>query len=349
MKIGIVGLPNVGKSTLFQALTKKQVDTSNYPFATIDPNVGIVAVPDERLQKLAALSHSKKIVPAVIEFVDIAGLVKGAHQGEGLGNQFLSHIREVDAIAEVIRVFENADIHHVSGHINPEEDIETINTELILADLATAEKTLSRLEKEAKAGDATTKKRMEAAREIVKLLGAGKPVASFVPAYEEAAETLREMHLLTAKPFLYVYNISSLFEIENVIKPRIVNKNDGTRLDVKLEAEISELGEDAGDLKNESRLPELIIKAYDVLGLITFLTTGEDETRAWAIPKGSPAPRAGRAIHGDFEKKFIRAEIISYEKLMEAGSYAKARELGWLQTKGKDYIVQDGDIIEFKI
>ena len=353
LKIGIVGLPNVGKSTLFQALTKKQVDTSNYPFATIDPNVGVVAVPDERLQKLAVLSHSKKIVPAAIEFVDIAGLVKGAHEGEGLGNKFLSHIREVDAIVEVVRAFENADIHHVAGRINPADDIETIKTELILADLATAEKVCARLLKEAKAGDAKTKKQAEAAHEIKELLANGSPASLYTAPHDEAAETLREMHFLTAKPFLYVFNATDTANFRKSDFRNIIgsptSESCSIVLNIKLEVEIAELDDEAGELQNESGLSELIKKAYEVLRLITFLTTGEDETRAWAIPAESTAPRAGRAIHSDFEEKFIRAEIIPYEKLMEAGSYAKAREFGWLQTKGKDYIVEDGDVIEFKI
>ncbi len=341
MKIGIVGLPNVGKSTLFQALTKKQVDTSNYPFATIDPNVGVVTVPDERLQKLAVLSHSQKIIPAAIEFVDIAGLVKGAHEGEGLGNQFLSHIREVDAIVEVVRAFENPDIHHVAGRIDPEDDIDTIHTELALADLATAEKTAARLEKEAKTGGGNERKRMEAARAIKQLLQEGKLASAYTPPETQAEEVLREMHLLTAKPFIYILNVAN----QNV-QSRALHT---IQLNIKLEAEIVELGDDARELQNESRLGELITKAYEVVGLITFLTTGEKETRAWAIPKGSSAPQAGHAIHSDFEEKFIRAEVVSYENLVKAGSYAKARELGMLQTKGKDYIVQDGDVIEFKI
>ena len=356
LKIGIVGLPNVGKSTLFQALTKKQVDTSNYPFATIDPNVGVVAVPDEHLKVLTELSHSKKTIPASIEFVDIAGLVKGAAEGEGLGNKFLSHIREVDAIVEVVRAFENVEIHHVAGHINPADDIEIIKTELILADLATAEKACARLEKEAKAGDTKTKKQYEAAKEIKRLLKSGSKASQYAPSHDEAEIALREMHLLTAKPLLYVFNANTTKNFRKSDFRYIVGSRTSESfsqhsidLNIKLEDEIAQMGEDAGELAQESHIDELIKKAYEVLGLITFLTTGEDETRAWAIPKNSTAPRAGRAIHSDFEEKFIRAEIINYENLMKAGSYTKARELGLLQTKGKDYIVKDGDIIEFKI
>ena len=348
LKIGIVGLPNVGKSTLFQALTKKQVDTSNYPFATIDPNVGVVAVPDPRLEKLAKLSHSKKIVPAVIEFVDIAGLVEGAHEGEGLGNKFLSHIREVDAIVEVVRTFENEKVHHVSGKIDPQNDIATIATELILADLETAEKTCQRLEKEIKSGDIKAKKRLEEANRIRMLLGEEKPASAYNSPDKEITELLYEMHLLTAKPIILLFNIENI----DTWKPSFQVGSSASKwlaLNVKLEDEISQMGADAGEFVEMSHINELIRKAYETLGLITFLTTGEDETRAWLIPANSTAPRAGRAIHSDFEEKFIRAEVIPYNKLVEAGSETHARELGLLQTKGKDYIVQDGDIIEFRI
>src|SRR3989344_3718358 len=275
MKIGIIGMPNVGKSTLFQVLTKKQVDTSNYPFATIDPNVGVVQVPDERLNQLASLSRSKKIVPAVIEFVDIAGLVKGAAEGEGLGNQFLSHIREVDAICHVVRAFESTGIAHVMDKPDPLRDIEIIKTELELKDLET-----------------------------------------------------------TAKS-----NLASSLNIPNSISLDISQENDVSAMSEK---ERKELG-------IESQLPKLIKAAYELLGLITFFTTGEDETRAWTIPSGSTAKRAGRAIHSDFEEKFIRADVVFWEKLIEAGGWSKARELGRLSSQGKDYMVKDGDVIEFKI
>jgi len=298
LKIGIVGLPNVGKSTLFQALTKKEVDRSNYPFATIDPNIGMVEVPDPRLKKLAEISRSKKVVPAVVEFVDIAGLVKGASQGEGLGNKFLTHIREVDAILEVVRVFEDDGVIHVAGKPNPVSDIETIQIELALKDLETKEK----------------------------------------------AKDPSQLQLLSQKPVLYVFNIA---EKNNLEVPKMPNS---LMLDIKKEFEISELEEkDREELEVESRLPELIRKAYEFLGLITFFTTGEDESRAWTIPENSKAPRAGRAIHSDFEEKFIRAEVMPYYKFVEAGSMAKARELGLLRTEGREYVVKDGDIIEFKI
>jgi len=308
LKIGIVGLPNVGKSTLFQALTKKEVDRSNYPFATIDPNIGMVEVPDPRLKKLAEISRSKKVVPAVVEFVDIAGLVKGASQGEGLGNKFLTHIREVDAILEVVRVFEDDGVIHVAGKPNPVSDIETIQIELELKDLETKEK----------AKDPLRSRKSEASPS--------------------------QLQLLSQKPVLYVFNIA---EKNNLEVPKMPNS---LMLDIKKEFEISELEEkDREELEVESRLPELIRKAYEFLGLITFFTTGEDESRAWTIPENSKAPRAGRAIHSDFEEKFIRAEVMPYYKFVEAGSMAKARELGLLRTEGREYVVKDGDIIEFKI
>ena len=307
MKIGIVGLPNVGKSTLFQALTKKQVDTSNYPFATIDPNIGVVSVPDERLGRLASLSRSKKIVPAIIEFVDIAGLVKGAAEGEGLGNQFLSHIREVDAICHIVRAFENENIVHVSGKPNPLSDIETIETELELKDLET-----------------TTKAKEKNRKEILK------------------------SQLLAFKPVLYVFNISSQNNLD-LSNPSLPTSN-FLKLDISQENDISAMSEnERTELGIESQLPKLIKAAYELLGLITFFTTGEDETRAWTIPQGSTAKRAGRAIHSDFEDKFIRADVIFWEKLLEAGSWSRARELGLLRSEGKEYVVKDGDVIEFKI
>lgn len=349
LQIGIVGLPNVGKSTLFQALTKKQVDTSNYPFATIDPNVGVVAVPDPRLAKLAELSHSKKTIPASIEFVDIAGLVKGAHEGEGLGNKFLSHIREVDAIVEVVRAFESADIHHVSGRINPIEDRDIIHTELVLADLDTAERAISRQEKEAKMGGERERKKLEIYKDMRQHLAEGKLAMDFHAPDEESIKTIRELQLLTSKPIIFTLNVLDTEDAKTKETAQAFGAERSLLINIKLEDEIAQLGEDAGELKDESRIDELIKKAYEAVGLITFLTTGEDETRAWAIPKDSTAPRAGRAIHSDFEEKFIRAEIISYENLIKTGSYAKARELGLLQTKGKDYIVKDGDIIEFKV
>ena len=336
LKIGIVGLPNVGKSTLFQALTHKQVDTSNYPFATIEPNTGIVEVKDARVDVLANLSKSAKRIPAVIEFVDIAGLVKGASQGEGLGNQFLSHIREVDAIVEVVRAFENPNVIHVESSVDPERDRGIIETELIMADLATTEKAVARLEKEAKAGGKEAKVALENAKKMKELLGRGDLLPKDL--WEEA----RSISLLTAKPIFYLYNITG-----DIPPKPDVNK---IFLNIKLEEEISQMPpEELLELGVESHLPAVSQTAYSTLNLISFFTTGEDETRAWTILAGSTAKRAGRAIHSDFEEKFIRAEIIFWEDLIKTGSYAKARELGLLRTEGKDYVVKDGDVIEFKI
>src|SRR3989338_8792885 len=335
LQIGIVGLPNVGKSTLFQALTKKQVDTSNYPFATIDPNVGVVAMPDPRLAKLTELSHSKKTIPASIEFVDIAGLVKGAHEGEGLGNKFLSHIREVDAIVEVVRAFENADIHHVSGRINPVEDRDIIHTELILADLDTAERAVSRQEKEVKTGGERERKKLEVYKSIQHHLAGGKLATDFLISDEEHIKALRELQLLTSKPIIFALNVLDTEDSKAKETMGVFGADRSLLLNVKLEDEIAQMGEDAGELKNESHIDELIKKAYEVLGLITFLTTGDDETRAWAIPKDATAPRAGRAIHSDFEEKFIRAEIIRYENLRKGGPHKKARRAGAFADQGQ--------------
>lgn len=350
LKVGIVGLPNVGKSTLFKALTKNPVDIANYPFCTIEPNVGIVKVPDERLDKLAKMSQSAKIVPTVIEFVDIAGLVKGAAEGEGLGNKFLSHIREVDAIAQVVRVFEDKNIIHVHEKIDPENDIEIINTELILADLETVGKRIAKLEKEARGQNKEAIKTLEIAKKIKEILDQGKLASDFEISAEDEKLVL-DLQLLTSKPILYILNTNDFEKTrESDLVKNIEKKYPVVLLDVKIEEELSQMSaEEARELEMKSNLDQLILKSYEILGLITFLTTGEDETRAWTIKKDSTAPEAGRAIHSDFEEKFIRADVINWQSLLEAGSWSKAREIGQLRTEGKEYIVQDGDVVEFKI
>lgn len=349
LSIGIVGLPNVGKSTLFNTLTKKGVEAANYPFCTIDPNVGVVKVPDSRLQALAKISQPAKIIPAAIEFIDIAGLVRGAHEGEGLGNQFLSHIRECDAICEVVRDFQNNDIIHVDGRIDPDGDESTIALELIFADLASVEKRLDKVSREAKTGDKEALKLKSLLEKIQTVLAAGQPARSLSYSDDEQI-LLKTLNLLTTKPILYVVNTDTP-------EASMPFKWDGQiiGLNIKLEEEIANLPEEeqAEYIKelglSESGLDKLVTAAYKLLGLDTFFTTGKDETRAWTIRHGSSAPIAAGTIHTDFEKGFIRAEVIQWDRFIEAGSEAKARELGLMRTEGKDYIVQDGDVCNFLI
>ena len=348
LSLGIIGLPNVGKSTLFNALTKKQVDAANYPFCTIKPNVGVVKVPDERVAKLAAMSNSAKQIYTTIEFVDIAGLVKGAHEGEGLGNQFLANIRNVDAICHVIRNFQDNNVVHVEGRIDPSSDKEIINLELIYADLASVNKRLDKISKEAKSGDKLISKQVDTLEKIKSYLNEGQSLKQCSLTADEQA-LVKELNLLTSKPVIYVINSDQPADLLlHLDGPAIV-------LNAKLEAEIANLPEEeqADYIKElglqDSGLNKLIAQAYNLLGLITFLTTGRDETRAWTVKRNTPAPQAAGVIHTDFMKNFIRAEVINWEVLLRAGSETKARELGLIRLEGKNYLVQDGDVCNFLI
>ncbi|GAA3571947.1 redox-regulated ATPase YchF [Amycolatopsis ultiminotia] len=355
LTLGIVGLPNVGKSTLFNALTRNDVLAANYPFATIEPNVGVVPLPDPRLAELAELFSSEKTVPAVVSFVDIAGIVQGASEGAGLGNKFLANIREANAICQVIRVFDDPDVVHVDGRIDPSSDIETINTELILADLQTLEKALPRLEKEAR-----TKKEarpaLENAQRAKEILDSGRTL--FQSQKEIDTEALRELSLLTTKPFLYVFNADEPVltdEARRAELTKLVAPADAVFLDAKVEAELLELDDEESvrELLESVGQPEPGLNAlaragFHTLGLQTYLTAGPKESRAWTVPQGATAPQAAGVIHTDFERGFIKAEIVSYDDLIAAGSMAAARAAGKVRMEGKDYVMSDGDVVEFR-
>lgn len=350
LQVGIVGLPNVGKSTLFQALTRIAVPAENFPFCTIDPNVGVVAVPDERLEKLAPIAKTNTIIPTTIEFVDIAGLVEGAHKGEGLGNQFLSHIREVNAIAEVVRLFTNPDVLHVAGETNPHADMETIHLELIMADLQVVEKLIANKEKKARGHDKEAEAELEVLNKFKNALNDGK-LANTVELDEEEQQCTSSYQLLTMKPFVFVLNTDE--GVQHNTLPTKLQELNPVIISAKIEAELTQLSdEDAQAMMKElgmhdTGLHALITRGYEVLNLITFFTAGEKEVRAWTVTKGDRAPQAAGVIHTDFEKGFIRAEIVSYQDFVSNGGWFGAREKGKVRIEGKEYVMQDGDVVLF--
>ncbi|MCR5834911.1 MAG: redox-regulated ATPase YchF [Lachnospiraceae bacterium] len=362
MKLGIVGLPNVGKSTLFNSLTKAGAESANYPFCTIDPNVGIVTVPDERLNKLAALYNSAKVTPAVIEFVDIAGLVKGASKGEGLGNQFLSNIREVDAIVHVVRCFENTNVIHVEGSVDPIRDIETINLELVFADAEVLERRIAKTTRGAR-NDKELAKELDFQERLKAYLDEGNLAISFELENEDEEKWMKEYNLLTAKPVIFAANVSEDDLADDGNSNEYVSavrdfaaKHDSEVfvISAQIEQEIAELDDDEKEMflselgLSESGLDKLIKASYSLLGLISYLTSGEDETRAWTITKGTKAPQAAGKIHTDFERGFIRAEVVNYQDLLDCGSLSAAKEKGLVGLEGKEYVVKDGDVILFR-
>lgn len=362
MKLGIVGLPNVGKSTLFNSLTKAGAESANYPFCTIDPNVGVVPVPDFRLGLLANMYNSRKITPAVIEFVDIAGLVKGASKGEGLGNQFLANIREVDAIVHVVRCFDDSNVVHVDGSVDPIRDIETINLELVFADLEVLERRISKTARSAM-NDKSLASELKTLKKLKEVLEEGKEAKTLVPEDEDEEAFIASLNLLTAKPVIYAANVAEDDLADDgascpyVQKVREFAAAEGSQVFVicaQIEQEIAELDDDEKKMfledlgLKESGLEKLIAASYDLLGLISYLTAGEQETRAWTIHKGTKAPQAAGKIHSDFERGFIRAEVVNYQDLLDAGTYAAAREKGLIGLEGKDYVVKDGDVILFR-
>jgi ribosome-binding ATPase len=358
LSIAITGLPNVGKSTLFNALTRAGAVASNYPFATIEPNVGVVGVPDPRLAELARLYDSARIVPAAVRFVDIAGLVRGASKGQGLGNQFLAHIRETDAICQVVRVFADADVTHVDGEVSPERDIETVNTELILADLQTLEKAVPRLAKEARTHkDPERLRRADAAARAVEVLDAGGPLHARAAASGISLTDLDDLHLLSAKPFLYVFNLDVAELGDMALRARLeslVRPSQAVFLDAKTEDELTELPEEeAAELlaelgQDQAGLAQLASAGFAALGLQTFLTAGPKEARAWTIRAGATAFEAAGVIHTDFQRGFIKAEVVSYADLIAAGSVTAARAAGKARVEGRDYAMRDGDVVEFR-
>ena len=358
MKLGVVGLPNVGKSTLFNAITKAGAQAANYPFCTIEPNVGVVAVPDERLTKLAELFNSKKITPTTLEFVDIAGLVKGASRGEGLGNKFLSHIREVDAIVHTVRCFDDENITHVDGSVNPLRDIETINLELIFSDMEMIERRLQKARVAVK-GDKKYQQEIDFLEKLYKFLEEGKPARNY-PATDEEKEILKTLFLLTSKPVIYAANVSEddvATENDYVKQVKEYAKSEGSEVIVlcaKLEEELADMSDDEKAIFfaelgiDKSGLDKLVTACYKLLNLISYLTAGEKETRAWTIVKGTKAPQAAGKIHSDFERGFIRAEVVDYQTLLDCKGYAGAKEKGKIRSEGKDYVMQDNDVVTFR-